>query len=54
MIVKFEKVRVKALSVSSCDGTRRTTPQGAGVVGWGVVDGGEANHAGMKKNLKKD
>ena len=33
-------MKVKALLASSGDGTRRTIPQGAGVVGLGVVVGG--------------
>ena len=40
--MKFENVREKALSVSSCDGTRRTMPQGGGGAvadGAGVLDG---------------
>lgn len=40
-IVKFGNVNVKALLVSSTDGTRRVTPHGGGVVGWSVADGGE-------------
>lgn len=40
-MVKFASVNVKALLVSSTDGTRRTTPQGGDdVVGRGEVDGG--------------
>lgn len=37
--MKFGNVNVKALLVSSTDGTRRVTPHGGGVVGWSVADG---------------